>query len=399
MTSFMPEGLPERPEDFPVQPARQQQVPGQAASSASAAQPPMGHFTPQTPAGGQPAAAPQQFSAPQPASPPQPLTGQQPVQRQPFGVQQTAVQPSAAQQAATAQAAAGQYGAALAQQTAVQPVSGQQPVQRQPMSGQQPVQRQPMMGQQSAPAQPSAPAGQQRPAGAQAQRPAASAPVGGSRLGMGQEKQEGDFDLQSALRAMLAAKASDLHITSGAAPMIRVDGGLKAVEGFDRLTPEGIQKAIFGIITQKQRESFDEHLELDFSYSLIGEARFRVNIYRQRNAVGAAFRVIPYEIKALEALGVPEAVSKFAYLPRGLVLVTGPTGSGKSTTLASLVDLANRSRSGHIMTVEDPIEFLHRHKRSLVNQREVGTDTKSFANALKHVLRQDPDVILIGEAP
>jgi twitching motility protein PilT len=130
---------------------------------------------------------------------------------------------------------------------------------------------------------------------------------------------------------------------------------------------------------------------------LVGEARFRVNIYRQRDSVGAAFRVIPYEIKPLDALGIPSVVSGFAALHRGLVLVTGPTGSGKSTTLASLVDLANRSRSAHIMTVEDPIEFLHRHKRSLVNQREIGTDTHSFQGALRHVLRQDPDIILIGE--
>ncbi len=214
---------------------------------------------------------------------------------------------------------------------------------------------------------------------------------------MSNEKSDGDLDLAAALRAMLAAGASDLHLSAGSPPMIRVDGGLKAIEGTEKLVPDGIQKAIFSIITQKQRETFDEHLELDFSYSLIGEARFRVNIYRQRNAIGAAFRVIPYEIKPLEALGVPATVANFAGMPRGLVLVTGPTGSGKSTTLASLIDLINRNRADHIMTVEDPIEFLHRHKTSLINQREVGTDTKSFANALKHVLRQDPDVILIGE--
>ncbi len=150
-------------------------------------------------------------------------------------------------------------------------------------------------------------------------------------------------------------------------------------------------------ITQAQREKFEEDLELDFSHALVGESRFRVNIYQQRDAVGAVFRMIPYEIKSLEDLGIPSAVDNFASLARGLVLVTGPTGSGKSTTLASLVDLANRSRAAHIVTVEDPIEFLHRHKRSLVNQREVGTDTHSFGNALRHVLRQDPDIILIGE--
>ena len=214
---------------------------------------------------------------------------------------------------------------------------------------------------------------------------------------MSQDKQEGDLDLQAALREMLAKGASDLHITSGAPPMIRVDGELTPIEGLGRQTPEGIQRSIYQILSQKQRETFEEHLELDLSYALVGEARFRVNLYQQRDSLGAAFRVIPYEIKPLEALGVPASVANFAGKPRGLVLVTGPTGSGKSTTLASLIDLVNRNRAGHIMTVEDPIEFLHRHKRSLVNQREVGADTHSFQAALKHVLRQDPDVILIGE--
>jgi twitching motility protein PilT len=154
---------------------------------------------------------------------------------------------------------------------------------------------------------------------------------------------------------------------------------------------------IYAILTQKQREKFEETLELDFAYAVPGKARFRVNIYRQRDAVGAAFRLIPFEIKKLEDLGVPPSVANFAMLPRGFVLVTGPTGSGKSTTLASLVDLANRQRHDHIMTVEDPIEFLHTHKNCLINQREVGEDTHSFQNALKHVLRQDPDIILVGE--
>ncbi len=150
-------------------------------------------------------------------------------------------------------------------------------------------------------------------------------------------------------------------------------------------------------MSQKQREKFEEELELDFAYSLPGKARFRVNVYKQRDALGAAFRLIPYEIKALEDLGVPPAIGNLAMLPRGFVLVTGPTGSGKSTTLAAVVDLANRKRHDHIMTVEDPIEFLHEHKDCLVNQREVGEDTWSFKNALKHVLRQDPDIILVGE--
>jgi twitching motility protein PilT len=163
------------------------------------------------------------------------------------------------------------------------------------------------------------------------------------------------------------------------------------------LTPPVIQRVMYAAITQRQRETFEETLELDFAYSVPGRARFRVNMYRQRDSVGAAFRIIPFEIKKLEDLGVPQTVANFAALPRGFVLVTGPTGSGKSTTLASLLDLANRNRKDHIMTCEDPIEFLHRHQSCLVNQREVGEDTKSFQNALKHVLRQDPDIILVGE--
>jgi len=196
---------------------------------------------------------------------------------------------------------------------------------------------------------------------------------------------------------MVAKGASDVHLTSGAAPTVRMSGALKPLEGYDELSPEPLRRTLYSILTQKQREMFEQNLELDFSYSVRGLARFRVNIYQQRESLGAAFRVIPYEIKPLEELGVPAVVGNFAGMPRGLVLVTGPTGSGKSTTLASIIDLANRTREDHIMTVEDPIEFLHRHKKSLINQREVGADTHSFANALKHVLRQDPDIILVGE--
>jgi len=191
--------------------------------------------------------------------------------------------------------------------------------------------------------------------------------------------------------------ASDLHLTAGARPTLRVHGSLAPMDDRAILTPPVIQRMLYAILTQKQREHFEEELELDFAYSVPGRARFRVNMYRQRDALGAAFRIIPYEIKALEDLGVPPSVANFSMLPRGFVLVTGPTGSGKSTTLASLVDLANRQRRDHIMTVEDPIEFLHKHKSCLVNQREVGEDTWSFQNALKHVLRQDPDIILVGE--
>ncbi|KQS17807.1 type IV pili twitching motility protein PilT [Frigoribacterium sp. Leaf186] len=158
-----------------------------------------------------------------------------------------------------------------------------------------------------------------------------------------------------------------------------------------------MRTALESLLTPEQQQRFDDELELDFAYSLSDESRFRVNFYQQRGSLGAAFRLIPTEIKQLGDLGVPESVSTFAKLPRGLVLVTGPTGSGKSTTLAALIDLVNRTRADHIVTVEDPIEFMHQHKKSLVNQREVGHDTHSFAAALKHVLRQDPDVILIGE--
>ncbi len=209
--------------------------------------------------------------------------------------------------------------------------------------------------------------------------------------------EEGDFVLADLLSEMLDRGASDLHLSSGAHPMLRLRGELQPIDDQPVMERMALQRVLYAILTQKQREKFEGELELDFAYSLPGRSRFRVNIYRQRESIGAAFRVIPYEIKPLEDLGIPPAVSNFAGLPRGMVLVTGPTGSGKSTTLASLIDLANRTRHGHIMTVEDPIEFLHRHKSCLINQREVGEDTKSFANALKHVLRQDPDIILVGE--
>ncbi len=202
--------------------------------------------------------------------------------------------------------------------------------------------------------------------------------------------------LSDLLIQVLDRGASDLHLTTGSPPAIRLNGHLTRLDT-PELTPQVIQKMLYAIITQKQRERFEEHLELDFAYAVPGKARFRVNMYKQRDAVGAAFRLIPYEIKKLEDLGVPPAVANFAMLPRGFVLVTGPTGSGKSTTLAAIVDLANRQRRDHIMTVEDPIEFLHNHQLSMVNQREVGEDTHSFQNALKHVLRQDPDIILVGE--
>ena len=218
-----------------------------------------------------------------------------------------------------------------------------------------------------------------------------------ARIGMSQEVQPDDLPLDQALMAMVEAGASDLHLTVGAPPIIRTSGSLRPLDGFVQLTAAALQRSLYAVLTQKQRETFETELELDFAYAVRGVARFRVNLYQQRDSIGAAFRVIPYEIKPLEDLGVPGVVASFAGLPRGLVLVTGPTGSGKSTTLAAIIDLANRTRPDHIMTVEDPIEFLHRHKKAIVNQREVGTDTHSFAQALKHVLRQDPDIIMVGE--
>ena len=216
----------------------------------------------------------------------------------------------------------------------------------------------------------------------------------GLRDGGGPQSRVGVAEL---LEQVLTLGASDLHLTAGAKPTVRVNGRLGQLEDYPVLQPAETQAMIYSILTQRQRERLEGEQELDCAHALPGKARFRLNVYFQRDSVGAAFRLIPQEIKPLEALGIPPQVSSLARLPRGFVLVTGPTGSGKSTTLASMVDLANREREDHIMTVEDPIEFLHSHKRCLVNQREVGEDTKSFANALKHVLRQDPDIILVGE--
>ena len=199
------------------------------------------------------------------------------------------------------------------------------------------------------------------------------------------------------LGKLLEAQGSDLHLTAGTPPTVRVHGELERLEEYPPLTPRALQGMIYAILPQKMRERFEQELELDMSYSLPGRARFRVNVYMQRDAVGAVFRVIPFEIKGLDDLGLPPVAADLARFPRGFVVVTGPTGSGKSTTLAAMVDVVNRERAGHIMTVEDPIEFLHKHKSCVVNQREIGADTHSFAAALKHVLRQDPDVILVGE--
>ncbi|GAB7189800.1 hypothetical protein NUM3379_05060 [Kineococcus sp. NUM-3379] len=225
---------------------------------------------------------------------------------------------------------------------------------------------------------------------------AAPAPVAVPVAAAAPDAQQGPR-VNEILAAALDVGASDTHITVGVPPMVRRSGDLHPLDGFEALKPADIQAMLYAMMTGKQRQTFESNLELDFAYTLPGRSRFRVNVYRQRESLGAAFRRIPYEIKPLEDLGVPPVVGGFASLPRGFVLVTGPTGSGKSTTLASVVDLANRTRRDHIMTVEDPIEFLHKHKNCVVNQREVGEDTKSFASALKHVLRQDPDIILVGE--
>ena len=202
--------------------------------------------------------------------------------------------------------------------------------------------------------------------------------------------------LNDYLMDAVGAGASDLHITVGLPPMIRVSGQVRSLD-YPALTPNVTREMIYDILTNEQRTRLENDWELDFSYSLPRVARFRVNIYFQRGSMGAAFRMIPEKILSFGELGLPPAIEAMTEKPRGLVLVTGPTGSGKSTTLASMIDHINANRHEHIMSVEDPIEFLHSHKNCVVNQREINQDTKSFAEALKRALRQDPDVILVGE--
>ena len=220
-------------------------------------------------------------------------------------------------------------------------------------------------------------------------------PQGAARLLAYEEDTE--IDLHEVLGKLIELGGSDLHLTAGLPPMVRLHGEVERLEGYPKLMPAELQKLIYSILTQKQREAFETNLEFDLSYAVPDVSRFRVNVFQQRGSMGAVIRAIPFDIVPLENLGMPPQIANFAHLPRGFVLVTGPTGSGKSTTLASLIDIVNRQRSCHIMTVEDPIEFLHRHRKSIVNQREIGSDTLSFAAALKHALRQDPDVILVGE--
>lgn len=205
-----------------------------------------------------------------------------------------------------------------------------------------------------------------------------------------------EIALSELLRKMIEHGGSDLHITTNSAPMVRVHGVLRPLE-YSELTPAETKQLAYSVLTDAQKHRFEETLELDFSFGIKGLSRFRANIFNQRGAVGAVFRSIPYEIRSFEELGLPAVITKLCEKPRGLILVTGPTGSGKSTTLAAMVDKVNRDRHEHIITVEDPIEYLHGHKGCIVNQREVHSDTHNFANALRAALRQDPDVVLIGE--
>jgi twitching motility protein PilT len=205
------------------------------------------------------------------------------------------------------------------------------------------------------------------------------------------------FSIDDLLEHMVALGASDLHVATGSEPVIRLNGHLRRVEEFPRLTPDDTQRLLYRILSTEQQKHLEINRQIDVSHSIPGLARFRVNVYFQRESLGAAFRMIPTDLKTLQDLGLPPQLHELATKPRGLVLVTGPTGSGKSTTLAAVIDEINRTRADHIMTIEDPIEFLHRHKRCLVNQREIGPDATSFADALRGALRQDPDVILLGE--
>lgn len=203
-------------------------------------------------------------------------------------------------------------------------------------------------------------------------------------------------NIDTLLRLMFEKGASDLHLTVGVPPMLRIDGEITPTE-FEKLRPDDCQNIIYSILTDEQKEKFERENELDISFGVEGIGRVRMNVFRQRGAVAAALRNIPMHILSFDELGLPQVINDIVKCPKGLILVTGPTGSGKSTTLASMIDWLNSHKAGHIITIEDPIEYIHTHKNCIVNQREVGTDTKSFADALKYVLREDPDIILVGE--
>ena len=205
-----------------------------------------------------------------------------------------------------------------------------------------------------------------------------------------------EFDFAEVLLKVMERQASDLHLTAGSPPMIRHHGKLHALD-YPRLTPQTTREVVYSILTNDQRQKLETDWQIDLAYSIPGRARFRVNAYFQRASLSAAFRLIPHEIPNLGTLDLPPVIEEFTKKPRGFVLVTGPTGSGKSTTLAAMLDLINDVRHEHILTIEDPIEFLHKHKRCIVNQRELGADAQSFGLGLKAALRQDPDVILVGE--
>ncbi len=205
------------------------------------------------------------------------------------------------------------------------------------------------------------------------------------------------LDFADILTTVVERNASDLHLTAGVPPMLRLRGALAPMEGLPALTPTDTREIVYAILNNAQRQRLETDAQLDFSYAVPGQGRFRVNAYQQRGSISAAFRLIPSKTVPIEQLGLPPVIRDFARKPRGLVLVTGPTGSGKSTTLASMINEINETRAEHILTIEDPIEFVHSHKRCIVNQRELGTDAKSFGLALKAALRQDPDVILVGE--
>ena len=344
-----------------------------------------------------PAPAPEQPIAQPVAQPTEPHTAAPVIAVQQPTVQQPAVQ--AVPEAPESSQAPSMTAAPVAEPAAApvaQPV--EQPVEQAPVQAAPPVAEpvaQPAATPVAAESQPAVPAA--------AEAPAPDLPPAAGEEGVVAEAaavhhgHDSEINLDEILVHMLEVKASDLHLTENAPPMVRVQGDLQPVPGYGALDSTQLQQAIYAILTDRQKQRFEEDRELDLAYELPGAARFRVNVMQQQGSVGAVLRTIPWDILPLSALRMPEVLSDFADLPRGLVLVTGPTGSGKSTTLAAIIDQANRTRHGHILTVEDPIEFVHPHRNCVVNQREVGQDTLSFQDALKHALRQDPDIILVGE--